>query len=265
MNSWRKTLLLLTICLIALAGTPGTADPAKTTRQLLLAMPHFELDSKALAQLFHVGDERIDDLIAALSDPDQHIRYAAVVVLKYLGNPKGIDALNNRCRSQSGCEFFLDVFPIPLSDFDYEAIRRMSQVPLSRWNAIPESYAYALALDGSDRSERLLAQWLKSSKDEDSRFYLDAIASSIRDHAAQKTFAAGASLVDAVVANAFFLQPADRAIAKAHLLALSSAGDKALIEVYLNHGPTADRWYHVVVVKQGQQWRLFSVHMLKQG
>ncbi len=265
MNSWRKTVVALTICSIAFASTPGTADPPKTTRQLLLAIANAKFDGKTLAPLFHIGDERINDLVAALSDPDQHIRYAAVVVLKYLGNPKGIDALNNKCRNQSGCEFFLDVFPIPLSDFDYDAIRRMSRVPLSRWNAIPESYAYALALDGSKRSEQLLAQWLKSSESEDSRYYLDAFASSIRDHAAQKTFTAGPSLVDAVVANAFFLQPADRAIAKAHLLALSAAGNKALIEVYLNHGPTADRWYHVVVVKQGQQWRLFSVHMLKQG
>jgi HEAT repeat protein len=256
---------VLTISAVAFAGTLGRADPAKTTRQLLLAMVNAQFDSKTLAPLFDVGDERINDLIAALNDPDQHIRYAAVVVLKYLGNPKGIEALNNKCRNQSGCEFFLDVFPIPLSDFDYAAIRGMSQVPLSRWNAVPESCAYALALDGSERSEKLLAQWLKSSKSEDSRYYLDAIASSIRDHAAQKTFAARPSLVDAVVANAFFLQPADRAVTKAHLLALSSAGNKALIEVHVNHGVTAERWYHVVVVKQGQQWRLFSVHLLKQG
>lgn len=265
LNLWRKPLVVLTICAMAFAGAPATAEPAKTTRQLLLDMANAGFDSKTLAPLFHVGDERINDLIAALSDPNRDIRYTAVVGLRYLGNPMGIEALNNKCRSQSGCEFFLDVFPIPLSDFDYEAIRRMSQVPLSRWNAVPESSAYALALDGSERSEQLLAQWLKNSKDEDSRYYLDALASSIRDHAAQKRFAARPSLVEAVVANAFFLQPADRAVAKAHLLALSSAGNKALIEVYVNHGVTVERWYNVVVVKQDQQWRLFSVHLVKQG
>ena len=100
----------------------------------------------------------------------------------------------------------------------------------SRWNAVPESCAYALALDGSERSEKLLAQWPKSSKSEDSRYYLDAIASSIRDHAAQKTFAARPSRsLMPWLPMPFSSNPLIELCTKAHLLALSSAGNKALV------------------------------------
>ena len=266
-NVVRNVLWVLLLCSVAMAGTPETKSQPGAIRRLLADTPDSEFDSQALPKLFRVGDSRIADLARALADSDSTVSRRAELVLRYLGSPKGLDALKSRCPSPVQCKLVNDgPVPIPLMDFDYEVIQALSQSQVVSPEMAPlETYIFALALDGSGRSKGMLARWLERSKTAHSSIYLDQIFQSVQNDAPQKTFAAHRSLAEAVVANAFFLQPTDRTVAKARLIAMSSAGDKALVELHINHGVTAERWYHIVVVKRNQQWRLFSVYLQKQG
>lgn len=62
------------------------------TRKLLLRMER-NADNKALKKLFEQGEERIHDLIRALSDPDKTVSVNSQLIIKYLSQPEGITAV----------------------------------------------------------------------------------------------------------------------------------------------------------------------------
>jgi hypothetical protein len=68
-----------------------------------------------------------------------------------------------------------------------------------------------------------------------------------------------------VLQNAFFVSPIDRKYTSARLLALNGAVDKALVEVYINRGPLAEEWYHVVIRKCARGWKFFSITQVAQS
>jgi hypothetical protein len=62
------------------------------TRELLLQLQR-DSGNKPLKKLFEEGVERMPDLIRALYDPEHKVNLNSQVVIKYLGAPKGLAAL----------------------------------------------------------------------------------------------------------------------------------------------------------------------------
>jgi hypothetical protein len=253
----------------AAAAHHADAPPAKSIRDILAGAGDF--NGSTLPTVFRIGDERVDDLIAALDDSDPNVSRRAEKLLRYLGNPKGLIAVEDGCRKHP-C-FYDGPVPVPLLAHDYELIRvTAASTPLDQMLPQLETFVYSLALDGTLRSNFVLTQWLERSRklqlsrNNASSAYLDQMVRNISESDPRKAFDEGSSLAQAVISNVFFLSSKDRASAKAKLFAKSSAGDKALLEIHVDRRVNVpERWYHVVIVRQDHEWHLVLVYMFAQG
>jgi hypothetical protein len=253
---YRKLAIFALLVLMAL--TPVSSQqkisvvPDGETRRLLLEMRGHR-STRQLAALFQFGDNKIADLIGALRDPNQEVKLDAQIVIRYLGNEDGMIAWTRKYESDQEGPMTAPI-PIPLRDLDYEFIRSLYLRDKVLPEALMEAYLFALALDGSPRAAQLLSDVISNAKKsgfklQESR-YLKVRATNI---------AADADLAAAVLDQATFLNPTDREDTTARLIAYTHARDKALVEIYVNRGPLAEEWYHVVVKRGEQGWRFFSI------
>ena len=87
---------LMTLGQLVLQSSPLTQRQKETsyaeTRKLLLKMER-NVDNKALKKLFEQGEERIHDLIRALSDPEKRVSLNSQLIIKYLSQPEGMAAV----------------------------------------------------------------------------------------------------------------------------------------------------------------------------
>lgn len=65
--------------------------------------------------------------------------------------------------------------------------------------------------------------------------------------------------VSAVGKSLFFVRPNGRENVKLKLVAEDTTGNLALVEVDNGCGGFCNGWYHVVVRREGESWRLVSV------
>jgi hypothetical protein len=88
--------LIVFLLLLPLKGassaTLNQTEANAKTRILLLKMQR-ETNDVALKKLFEEGDERLPDLIQALCDQDKKVHLHAQVIIRYLGDPRGIEAI----------------------------------------------------------------------------------------------------------------------------------------------------------------------------
>jgi hypothetical protein len=61
------------------------------------------------------------------------------------------------------------------------------------------------------------------------------------------------------------LKSADKQYAHTRVLALTTKGNKALVEIYINRGVLMEEWYHVVVRKTCERWQLISIYQAGQS
>jgi hypothetical protein len=115
-----KLLLFLvtsTMC-THLISQPNFAQTKKETypetRILLLEMER-ESDNKALKKLFELGEARISDLEKALYDPEQKVSLNSQIIIKYLGHPEGIAAVEKwiKYNRLQGIKFAMPIFAPP--------------------------------------------------------------------------------------------------------------------------------------------------------
>jgi hypothetical protein len=252
--------LFLISAAIFVAQGIGVSSEAKSknyahTRKLLTQMDTFNTGSgsRALANLFKVGDKRISDLITALDDKDKDVSLHAQLVIRYLGNEIGMKEL--RSRYKSGKENReAGPIPIPLSDSDYSFINNFYLGRGSNTWHIRE-YMYALALDSSPEATKIFAR-LRDKYELPGDTSIDII---------NEPLDADKEIAKVVLENAFFISQEDRKYTISHLLAFNEAQDKALIEVYVNRGALAEEWHHVVISRSGKGWKFFSVTMVAQS
>jgi len=245
--------LLMTVNAVAIQNVRASVD----TRELLTELNSIKSDREVLATLFKTGDERISDLIEALNDHDREISVRAQIVIRYLGNETGMKALESWYKNQAQIVIAGPV-PLPLRERDYEFINvEYIDKPGLAW--IADSYIYALALDGSAKAKNLLNEMMKRAGPIDNSTAGGRALGRVFASAPRKLLTAQTDLAKMVLANAFFILPSDRAYSSSRLLALNAANDKALVEVYINRGPLAEEWYHVVISKQGRNWKFFSI------
>jgi len=246
---WRALLLLFS----AIAGFASVvqSQPAAVRgeiRELLVQMKSDHRSTKPLAVLFETGDQKINELIAALDDPNEDVSLSAQIVIRYLGNEEGMSALLKEERKQ-----MTGPFPLPLRDWDYQFIRSQYLAKKSPPEALLDAYLFALALDGSPAALQLLSEVVKTVNNngfalKESR-YLNVRDVRIHD----------GDLAAAVLNAATFVSVEDRKYTKPRLVAYTRSKDKALVELFIDRGPLAREWYHVVVKKTDGGWQFFSI------
>jgi hypothetical protein len=221
-------------------------------------MKHAGRSMEQLATLFRSGDDRIEDLIQALDDPDKEVRYNAQVIIRYLGNDKGMEALNKRCAKNADSCFGLPI-PQPLRDWDYHFIRTNFLHKPPQLTPLIDHYLFALALDSSTGASSLLREVIENAKKHGIR----------RDESLYTQLSRGPNisanannLVELVLKNASFLNARERQFATAKLIGYNGAKDKALVEIYVDGGPLAEEWYHIVVSRCNTGWKFFSISLV---
>jgi hypothetical protein len=253
--SYCSSVVLAVLVLLAatVAKSQGTADAGGEIRELLVDMKGNHRSTKQLATLFRAGDEKIEDLIAALSDPDKKVRLRAQIVIRYLGNDRGMKSWSKVYKEDQEVSLSAPI-PIPVSDADYDFVRSQYLKEGVKTEALMDACLFALALDGSPPAMRLLSEVILNVnqhgfKLQESR-YIGARGVKI---------GADVDLPTAVLREAPFLDASDRKAAMARVIAYSGASNKALIEIHVNRGPLAQEWYHVVMKRVAKDWTIFSI------
>ena len=206
-------------------------------------MERSDFDS-TLRKLFEIGDERIDDLIAALDDPDKTVALNAQIVLRDLGNKDGVKAIYEGYKKSNVITISLgSAIPLPINDFEF---KRIDQSLKSK--ELMDSQLYALIFDNSEKSNQYLDRLMESGIEK------ELPVAQIR-----KSFAEHGDLPNAVLKNGFFLTEDAKRNSLARLMAYNKAKNRALIYVKTNFGPLMEAWYHVIVQKDGKGWKFVSV------
>jgi len=247
-------IILLALIANCVAGGRET-NSDEELRRLLLGL-HANDNSPELAALFRIGDERIDELVKALSDSDPKIKLNAQMTIRYLGNEKGIKALVEAYKKDRTTNVTLPI-PLPLNDWDYDFVRTHYMVGKRLTEPMMDSYLFALLLDGTPRAASVFRKIIDNARTHgvkmDESRYTCLPGSVINDDT---------RFEQAVLSNACFLNERERRLARSRLVSYNTAGDKALVEIEINGGFLAKEWYHVVLSKSEKGWRFFSVSLI---
>lgn len=256
-SAFRIAILFISLLMAKNAVAVQKVRANVDTRELLTELKSLKSDREVLAILFKSGDERISDLIQALDDRDRTISLRAQIVIRYLGNETGMKALESWYKKQTEIVIAGPV-PLPLRECDYEFMRAdYINKPSIKW--VSDKYIYALALDGSARAKNSLNEMMKRAGSIDDSTEGGRALRRVFASTPGRLLTEQPDLAKMVLANAFFILPSDRAYTSSRLLTLNAARDKAVVEVYINRGPLAEEWYHVVISKQGRNWKFFSI------
>ena len=251
------TKLAFTILLVALSGGVGEASQGSSktyqdTRYLLLEMKDYDLHPERLAAAFSVGDARIGDLVQALDDSDKEVSLNAQRVIRYLGNEGGLKGLDEWYKKPRKEYWISGPIPAPLIEFDYNFIK-------SHPSDVGEEQIYALFLDDSARAKELLASITGLNVNASADSLVTQVLSSIKSRKPDKLLKGNMDLAKLVLEHAFFVAELDKKYTSARLVGLNGAGDKALVEVYINRGVLAEEWWHVVIGKHEAGWQFLSI------
>jgi hypothetical protein len=201
-------------------------------------------------------------LVRALEDQDQAVSKNAQLVIRYLGNPAGMEALV-RHYSKAESINIVGPVPLPLTDWDYDFIKSTYLGRPKNFGYLSTHYLYALALDGSPKAKELLPPMLDAAKAAGTdEFTLGAVRSG---ELASPLSSDDKDLAGGVLKKARFLRPVDREHATAKLIALNKAHDKALLEIDVDHGVLAEAKYHVVVSRSNEGWKLYSISLVAES
>jgi hypothetical protein len=251
--------VMLAVCFAITVIMPLSAQPSGTyaeTHELLQQMNEEGRPLDNLAKLFRVGDERIGDLIQALNDPREDVKRSAQIIIRYLGNPEGMDALIKSLKGKNSFTIYGSV-PLPLQAWDYDIIHSYFLNKPQQFDRLAHLYLYALALDDSRKAASVLPQMIETSKAAGLEpFIIDALSS----REIKAGFKGDDDLAKAVLHASFFLTPQAKKAASAKVISFNHDGSKALVEIYVDRGVLAEELYHVVVIKSDHLWKLFSIN-----
>jgi hypothetical protein len=260
MRKVSTSLLVLSSILCLSVSVAAQSTPTRPDVRSLLSQLDIESDrNNHFATLFHIGDKHIEDLIRALDDPDPHVSSNAQVVIRYLGNQTGMHALTEHYKKSGGIHIVGPV-PLPLTEWDYDFINSTYLNKPKNFGELTIQYLYALSLDGSPKAKELLPKLIETARAAGmDDFLVKAISSTGSDY---NLSSSDDNLANAVLKSSKFLRPADKQHGSAKVIAFNSAQDKALLEIYIDNGVLAEETYHVVVSKDRDGWKLFSISLI---
>ena len=248
----KKTVLVLFLILLFNINVfPGKENKltvsSKKIYKLLEKMDN-STDDKRLAKLFEMGDENIDELIESLKVLNTKVQLNAQKVIRYLANEKGMKAVFESYKTNNQYSFVYPV-PIPLNDWDYEFLdKNCLQTPVCD---VDYAYATALILDNSKKS----LQIYNSIRDRiavSEQPLFKKILETQGDLVSQET-----NLEKLIEKQ--LIPSSELKCTTISLLAYSSKKDKALVELYINHGVLAEEWFNLVLKKTSNGWQIISL------
>ncbi|HKV92066.1 MAG TPA: hypothetical protein VJW20_05920 [Candidatus Angelobacter sp.] len=246
-----KKLIIITIALTLSAIATGliSAPEATPARIRKLLKDYEPTEPGTLAHLFKYGDSRMSELIIALNDPDARVRENAQRVIRYLGNPEGMRAIFSQ-NGNGKAMVFTGPVPVPLSEWDYVYLEKEVLCDRCQLNAPQVDYIYALALDQSPRAQETLSRI--KSKTKLPWLYGNPITP--EGSGDEKVLR---NLID----RAFYLDAEDKKASTVRLVARTVDGQKALYEIHVDQSALAEKWFHIVLEKDGPGWRYLSVSL----
>lgn len=264
----RRSLGLISALIIAFVYNPvgracSSSQSHRDIRKELGTLVSLRLDHDTLASLFEIGDRRILDLIQALDDGDRRISLNAQVVIRYLGNDQGMRSLYEWYKQKQGEYQVAGPVPLPLSEWDYDYIKlNCTDKPVKAWRDREVQYIYALLLDGSTRARDILGQLIEKAKGSDDSSFVSRAIRFVTKGGPTRLLTTEKDLANAVLTSAFFIAPVDQRHTSARLLAFNADKNKVLVELHIDRGNLAEQWYHVVLIRQAQEWAFFSIYQV---
>ncbi len=230
------------------------------TRKLLAELEEYS-STGSLAKLFQIGDEGIDDLIFALDDEDENVRLNSQRLIRYLGNAKGTNALyiwlDDWLKNPQKKQFIAasGAIPLPINQWEFDfAERKIKQSGDVLESGLGMDNIYPLLLDDSTQARELLEKIVaEMGKGEYGKYWVDRTNLIIKNNP-KKVFKENGDLAKSVLENAYFLHPNDAQKTSVKLLAYNGKKSKALLFLG-NFGAT----WHVVLEKDGEGWKFFSI------
>lgn len=224
-------------------------------------------ENKAISQLFRIGDVCLEDLITTLNGTDFQMSVAAQETLRYLGNEKGLKALDAWNKNNKKTYPVWGPVPTPIMEFDYEMIKVNLLENSQRYlGLLTSKYLYALAIDkDSPKSNILFQKILKRFESVDKESITKRIVDYFKSNYPLKPFSTANSIENSVLENAFFLSKEDKEFTTVNFLSFNGKKDKALLELRLSRGVLAEEWHHVVIRKVGNEWEFCSITFVKQS
>ena len=252
-----KQLALVFILSIFIAPLSTASQPERTYQDIrkLLAERSI-IEEESLVLLFNIGDDRIQDLLRALSEPHKAIRRNAQIVIRYLGNDAGMKAVDEGYK-KSQVYLLAGPVPLPLRKGDYEYIKTQYLKSSGEWDQRAASYIYALALDESQDAVALLSEL--SAKMEKGIIPYHYALHQVKAIQSRELPHKETDLAKLVVANAFFISSDRREHATGRVMGFNRAKDKVLIKINIGGVPLAEESYHIVLERRGEGWKFFSV------
>ena len=233
------------------------------------------------ARLFHVGDSRAADLLAACRRENDETATLAFKTLQLLGKSECepcADLLFSKLNFLGGCG-------AKFTESDFSRVEQWlakkrtrtgyycgkpdpdEAEPLTR---VDDAAIYGLILDGSPRSEALLTG-LRSLERACTQAPDDWIHGQIVEHAQEYGAAAKAighsltveseSIARSIRASAFYVPKKYRDRSKVEVLAHNASSDRLLLEVSFICGNLCGEGYYVVLQKDAHGWRFDVITM----
>ncbi|MCY7348335.1 MAG: hypothetical protein LH614_19240 [Pyrinomonadaceae bacterium] len=149
--------LFLCVSLVSCSSNNQSQNTYEETRELL---SESIISNENFIKLFQIGDERVDNFIAALNDKDKNVRYNTQKIIRSIGNPKATEAMykwlsKNALKKKD--EFPTSPIPIPINDWEYN-FEEKSYMYASR-STLKNSYA--LFFDDSDKAKAALQKFVE--------------------------------------------------------------------------------------------------------
>ena len=208
-----------------------SAGQSKTSSKTYHLLNRLELSGKNLAKAFIFGNQHPDELVIALQDPNPHVRVNAQRLIRYLGDPEGMQALFAFYES-GGTNIFVGPVPVPLSEWDFIHLEKEVLCDRCQLRGPDVDYIYALAIDGSPQSQEMLRRIkLKANT---TLLFGDLTTLEIFD---------SKELSKNLIDRAFYLDQEDKKASTIHLIARTADTRKELYAIHVDHGPLAENGF----------------------
>jgi hypothetical protein len=256
MKSFGIPILLITALLLV-----QPTYVAQTDSGLRKILESDDFAFSGMAKIFHEGTLRLPNLIVALDDPDGRVSDNAQVMLRLLGDTRGIHALHEwYVKPRPVLRIVSGPVPAPLQEWDYKYI---NDFVLSRsyrdWDTDAVNYLYALTIDDSPRAKEMLKSMLnKIPKDADPSTLSFQTVNRLPKDSTQLTICDPSGHIENVILKqAFFLSIEERQRTSIELLSHSEGNNKVLLTASQTYGHT----FLIVLEREGSCWKYQSISL----
>ena len=214
--------------------------------------------SSGMAKIFEEGSPLVPQLIVLLNDHDESVSDNAQLMLRTIGDARGIQALQDWYQQpRPVLRMVSGPVPSPLTDWDYKHIESaILSRPYQEWKTEAVNYLLALFVDGSPKADQMLKKMLNEVP-ADGLTVVSNLADRIRDNSYRTERCFSAVIEKEIVEGAFFLSPAEKKRSVVKILAYDEEHRRALVTVSQTFGNT----FLVVLSRAESCWGYQSISL----